>query len=74
MENEAIACRWHKTSFCYKTGEVREWMRMSNFKKMLGKIGLNAEAKEVAEMEQIPVDVYRIKEHEGSLWVGLEIN
>ena len=49
-------------------------MKMSNFKKMLGKIGLNAEAKEISEMEQIPVDVYRTKEHEGSVWVGLEIN
>ena len=47
---------------------------MSNLKKMLGKIGLNAEAKEISEMEQIPVDVYQIKEHEGSVWVGLEIN
>ncbi len=74
IKNETIACRWHKTSFCYKTGEVREWMKMSNFKKMLGKIGLNAEAKEISEMEQIPVDVYRTKEHEGSVWVGLEIN
>ena len=72
IKNETIACRWHKTSFCYKTGEVREWMKMSSLKKMLGKIGLNAEAKEISEMEQIPVDVYPIKEHEGSVWVGIE--
>ena len=72
IKNETIACRWHKTSFCYKTGEVREWMKMSSLKKMLGKIGLNAEAKEISEMEQIPVDVYLTKEHEGSVWVGIE--
>ena len=43
---------------------------MSNFQKILGKIGLNAEAKEVSQMEQLPIDVYSIKEHEGYIWIG----
>jgi len=71
MENETIACRWHKSSFCYKTGEVKEWMKISNFQKMLGKIGLNAEAEEISQMEKIPVDVYKTKIQDGFVWVGV---
>ena len=70
IQNETIACRWHKSEFCYKTGEVREWMKISNFQKMLGKIGLNAEAKEISQMEQLPIDVYSIKKQDGYIWVG----
>ena len=70
IQNETIACRWHKSEFCYKTGEVREWMKMSNFQKMLGKIGLNAEAKEISQMEQLPIDVYSIKKQDGYIWIG----
>tara|TARA_S200000501_G_scaffold175815_1_gene165505 strand:+ start:14130 stop:15464 length:1335 start_codon:yes stop_codon:yes gene_type:complete len=72
IKNETIACRWHKSSFCYKTGEVREWMKISNFQKMLGKMGLNAEAKEISKMEKIPVDVYETKSENGFIWVGIK--
>ena len=72
IENETIACRWHKSSFCYKTGEVREWMKISNFQKMLGKMGLNAEAQEISQMERLPVDVYQTKQQDGFIWVGVE--
>ena len=73
MKNETIACRWHKSAFCYKTGEVREWMKISNFQKMLGKMGLNAEAQEISQMEHIPVDIYKTKQQDGFIWVGIEI-
>ena len=72
IKNETIACRWHKSSFCYKTGEVREWMKISNFQKMLGKMGLNAEAQEISQMERLPVDVYKTKQKDGFIWVGVE--
>tara|TARA_B000000557_G_scaffold117592_1_gene95390 strand:+ start:124 stop:1458 length:1335 start_codon:yes stop_codon:yes gene_type:complete len=72
IKNETIACRWHKSSFCYKTGEVKEWMKISNFQKMLGKIGLNAEAQEIAHMEKIPVDIYKTKIENGFVWVGID--
>mgnify|MGYP001214122278 CR=1 FL=1 len=72
IENETIACRWHKSSFCYKTGEVREWMKISNFQKMLGKMGLNAEAQEISQMERLPVDVYQTRQQDGFIWVGVE--
>ena len=71
IKNETIACRWHKSEFCYKTGEVREWMKLSSFQKMLGKMGLNAEAQEVSQMEQLPIDVYSTKEKDGYVWIGL---
>ena len=72
IKNETIACRWHKSSFCYKTGQVREWMKISNFQKMLGKMGLNAEAREISKMEKIPVDVYETKSENGFIWVGIK--
>jgi nitrite reductase/ring-hydroxylating ferredoxin subunit len=71
IKAEIIACRWHKSQFCYKTGEVREWLDLSNFQKMLGKVGLNAEAKEIAEMERIPLDIYQTKVIDGYIWVGI---
>ena len=72
VNNETIACRWHKSEFCYKTGEVSEWMKISNFQKMLGKVGLNAEAKEISQMERIPIDVYKTKQQDGFIWIGME--
>ena len=72
VKSGTIACRWHKSEFCYKTGEVREWMKISNFQKMLGKMGLNAEAKEISQMEHIPADIYKTKQQDGFIWVGLE--
>jgi len=72
VNNETIACRWHKSEFCYKTGEVREWMKISNFQKMLGKVGLNAEAKEISQMERIPIDIYKTKQQDGFIWIGME--
>ena len=74
VKSGTIACRWHKSEFCYKTGEVREWMKISNFQKMLGKMGLNAEAKEISQMERIPADVYKTKQQDGFIWVGIPIN
>ena len=38
---------------------------------MLGKIGLNAEAKEIAEMERIPLDIYQTKVIDGYIWIGI---
>jgi len=35
-------------------------------------MGLNAEAKEIAEMEHIPVDVYKTKVQDGFVWIGME--
>jgi hypothetical protein len=47
-------------------------MKISNFQKMLGKMGLNAEAQEISQMEKIPVDVYRTKIEDGFVWVGMD--
>ena len=49
-------------------------MKISNFQKMLGKMGLNAEAQEISKMERIPVDVYKTKEQDGFIWVGIDSN
>jgi len=48
-------------------------MKISNFQKMLGKMGLNAEAQEISQMEHIPVDIYKTKQQDGFIWVGIEI-
>ena len=71
IKNQAIWCRWHKSAFCYKTGEVREWMKISNFQKLMGKVGLNAEAKEIEKMEKIPLDIYKTKKQDGFIWIGI---
>ena len=47
-------------------------MKISNFQKMLGKMGLNAEAREISKMEKIPVDVYETKSEDGFIWVGIK--
>ena len=39
---------------------------------MLGKVGLNAEAKEISQMERIPIDVYKTKQQDGFIWIGME--
>ena len=49
-------------------------MKISNFQKVLGKMGLNAEAKEISQMERIPVDIYNTKQEDGFIWVGIESN
>ena len=46
-------------------------MKISNFQKLMGKVGLNAEAKEIEKMEKIPLDIYKTKKQDGFIWIGI---
>jgi len=56
LENETITCRWHKSGFCYKTGEIRAWI---NDGKMRFFAKIDSQAKEILNIEQTPMDIFK---------------
>ena len=34
----SINCAWHNTTFCYKTGKVKEWLAPKQVPKFMAKI------------------------------------
>ena len=49
----------------------KEFLGLRNFQKLMGKVGLNAEAKEIEKMEKIPLDIYKTKKQDGFIWIGI---
>ena len=73
-KNQTINCEWHHSSFCYKTGEVREWLKLSWFEQFLGKIFLkdNKQAEGMMEMEPTPVETFQTKIIDDYVWIGID--
>ena len=72
IKNESIACRWHKSSFCYKTGEVKEWIKVSKPAKFLMKTLMksNKQADGSLDMEPMDIKSYPTQVIDGYVWVG----
>lgn len=73
-QEQTLTCVWHHSSFCYKTGEVKEWLKVSTFERILGKLFLkgNKQAEGMMDMEPIPVDTFMTKVEDDHLWVGFD--
>ena len=69
LENETITCRWHKSGFCYKTGEIRAWI---NDGKMRFFAKIDSQAKEMLNIEQTPMDVFKTRVIDDYVWVGMD--
>ena len=69
LENETITCRWHKSGFCYKTGEIRAWI---NDGKMRFFAKIDSQAKEILNIEQTPMDVFKTRVIDDYVWVGMD--
>ena len=69
LENETITCRWHKSGFCYKTGEIRTWI---NDGKMKFFAKIDSQAKEIVNMEQTPMDVFKTRVIDDYVWIGMD--
>ena len=69
LENETITCRWHKSGFCYKTGEIRAWI---NDSKMRFFAKIDSQAKEMLNIEQTPMDVFKTRVIDDYVWVGMD--
>ena len=68
-EKETISCRWHNSDFCYKTGEVQTWIN-DGVMKFFAKI--DSKAKEIINMEQTPMDVFKTRVIDTYVWVGMD--
>jgi len=68
-EKETITCRWHNSDFCYKTGEVQTWIN-DGVMKFFAKI--DSKAKEIINMEQTPMDVFKTRVIDNYVWVGMD--
>ena len=73
-KTQTITCEWHHSSFCYKSGEVREWLKLSRFEKFLGKIFLkdNKQAEGMMEMDPTPIETFQTKILNDHVWVGMD--
>ena len=68
-EKETISCRWHNSDFCYKTGEIKAWI---NDGKMKFFAKIDSQAKEIVDMEQTPMDVFKTRVINNYVWVGMD--
>ena len=70
-----INCAWHNSTFCYKTGEVKEWLALSNTQKFMAKVFLksNKQAEGVLEIEPDNIDTYPIQMIDDHVWVGVNL-
>ena len=73
-QEQTLTCVWHHSSFCYKTGEVKEWLKVSAFERLLGKIFLkgNKQADGMMDMEPTPVNTFMTKVEDDYVWVGID--
>ena len=67
-----ILCAWHNTTFCYKTGEVKEWIKVSKPAKFLMKTLMksNKQADGSLDMEPMDIKSYPTQVIDGYVWVG----
>lgn len=65
----AIKCRWHNSSFCTKTGDIKSWVDDGMFRFMSR---LDSRAKELVEMEQKTLDLFTTKVIDNTVWVGID--
>ena len=68
-----ILCAWHNTTFCYKTGEVRDWIKVSKPAKFLMKTLMksNKQADGSLDMDPVDIETYPTQVIDGYVWVGL---
>tara|TARA_Y100000996_G_scaffold233237_1_gene183519 strand:- start:65 stop:562 length:498 start_codon:yes stop_codon:yes gene_type:complete len=68
-----ILCAWHNTTFCYKTGEVRDWIKVSKPAKFLMKTLMksNKQADGSLDMDPIDIETYPTQIIDGYVWVGI---
>mgnify|MGYP001355159018 CR=1 FL=1 len=73
-QEQTLTCVWHTSSFCYKTGEVKEWLKVSAIERLLGKIFLkgNKQADGMMDMEPTPVNTFMTKVEDDHVWVGID--
>ena len=73
-QKQTLTCVWHTSSFCYKTGEVKEWLKVSAIERLLGKIFLkgNKQADGMMDMEPTPVDTFMTKEEDDHVWISFD--
>lgn len=75
LENDSIICKWHNTSFCYKTGDVQKWVDVSPFQKKIAYFiaRFSKKMKEMTEMEPSSIETFKTQVIENNVWVGISI-
>ena len=68
-----ILCAWHNTTFCYKTGEVKEWLKVSKPAKFLLKTLMksNKQADGSLDMDPMDIETYPTQVIDSYVWVGI---
>ena len=68
-----VNCAWHNTTFCYKSGEVKEWLALSKTEKFMTKIFLksNKQAEGILDTEPLNIDIYPTQVINDYVWVGI---
>ena len=74
QKSGTILCAWHNTTFCYKTGEVREWIKVSKPAKFLMKTLMksNKQADGSLDMEPVDIETYPTQVIDDYVWVGMK--
>jgi nitrite reductase/ring-hydroxylating ferredoxin subunit len=74
MKDKTIHCKFHSSSFSYKTGVVNDWLNVKGFEKLMIWLysKFDKDAKEMMSMEPTKAEVFKTKVEEEYVWVGIE--
>ena len=76
IKDGTINCAWHNTTFCYKTGEVKNWLALSKTEKFMAKMFLksNKQAEGVLDIEPVNIETYPVQIIDNHVWIGIKDN
>ena len=75
MQNKTVHCKFHSSDFSYQTGEVKEWLNVKGFEKIMMWLfsKFDADAKKMMEMAPTPVETFETKVEDGHVYVGIDM-
>lgn len=74
LKDKTVHCKFHSSSFSYRTGEVNGWLNVKGIEKFMIWLfsKFDNDAKEMMAMKPTPVEVFQTKVEDGFVWVGID--
>ena len=74
LKDKTVHCKFHSSSFSYRTGEVNGWLNVKGIEKFMIWLfsKFDNDAKEMMAMKPTSVEVFQTKVEDGFVWVGID--
>ena len=72
-DDKTVHCKFHSSEFSYETGEVKEWLNVKAFEKLMTSLfsKMDPDAKKMMSMDPKPVETFDTKVEDDHVWVGI---